>query len=223
MERPSIRVLVFIVLAVALAALAAWQFLPGGEEGDGDDPDRARIAELRRAKNLDALGREVRNPSEQAARHAITALGRIGTEAMDHVREALDDKRPRVREKAATTYARIAQWEDGAPLAKLVRQDGSANVRAAAVSGLERMFAYDQMETILAAMEDEDVIVRRRAAEAARRFAGVRVGFKAEDPPAKRKAALARMRAEWTKHKARAEKYWQYIRGKYKADPSGGE
>ena len=209
-----------IGIAVLLAAAAAWRLAswPRETPRDARDPDAARIAVLQREKNITALAREVSNPNVEVARHAVAALGRIGAESMEQVKHALSDTRPRVRERAAATFAHVARREDAAPLAKLVREDASANVRAAAVSGLERMFAYEQMETILAAMEDPDVAVRRRAAVAARRFACVIVGYKADAPPHKRKAAVQRMRSEWLKHRDRARKYWEMILTKYKKD-----
>jgi len=216
MQRISPRFAVLIGLAVVLASIAVWRLLlSGGDEpADKSDPNAARIARLRQQRNVAALGRELTNPNPDVARRAIAALGEIGSESLDHVRGALADARPRVREKAAATYAHVAQHKDAAPLARLATTDESPNVRAAAVSGLDRMMAFEQMDAILAAMDDPDVLVRRRAANAAERFACVRVGYNADASPAQRQAAIERLRAEWLKSQQRAAKYWEMIRTK---------
>ena len=53
--------------------------------------------------------------------------------------------------------------------------------------------------------------VRRRASKAATRIACVIVGYKADDLPAKRRAAIQRMRAHWQKEKDSARQYWTMI------------
>jgi HEAT repeat protein len=205
-----------VAVAVALAVWAVWQFaFTGGGQEKKQSPDAARIDKLRRDKNVAALGNEVAGTNVEVARQAVGALGRVGSEAMEQVKRAMRDPRPRVREKAVTVFAQVARREDAAPLAELARKDGSPDVRAAAISGLERMYAFDEMETILGAMEDPDVVVRRRAAAAATRFACAVVGFKADDPPEKRKAAVEQMRAVWNTERDRARRYWEMILRKH--------
>ena len=215
MRNISPRLRIFIGLAVALALIVAGKLLFfGGEDTSTDDargPQHARIEKLRRAKNLAALGAESGHASENVARLAVGALGRLGPEALPKIAKAMGDKRPRVREKSATAYAQVARHDQAAPLAKLAREDRSANVRAAAVAGLGRVCAFDEMETILVAMDDPDIAVRRRASKAATRIACVIVGYKADDLPAKRRAAIQRMRAHWQKEKDSARQYWTMI------------
>jgi hypothetical protein len=73
------------------------------------------------------------------------------------------------------------------------------------------MGAFGEMETFLAAMDDPDPIVRRRAGEAAKRFACADVRFRAEDPPEKRQAAIQTLRDLWRKEKDLACKRWPII------------
>jgi hypothetical protein len=214
MVNVSLRLRVLIGVAVVLAVLAAVRLIFFG--GDGADarqrgPDFARIQRHRREKNVAALSKEVARPDEKVARWAVEAMGQIGPEAMPQITQAMDDRRERVREKAATAFSQVARHDQAAPLARLARDDESPNVRAAAVSGLSRLFAFEEMETLLAAMDDPDLAVRRRASKAATRIACVAVGYKAEDPPAKRRAAIQRMRAHWQKEKESARQYWNMI------------
>jgi HEAT repeat protein len=209
---------ILIGIAVILAAAAAVFFLVGGSDDRGD-PNLAQIDKLREKRDIPALAAKVSDSSEVVARHAVGALARLGPGSLPEIRKAMQDPRPGVREAAATGFAQVGRHEEGAPLVKLVREDESANVRAAAVSGLDRMCAFDEMETIIAAMDDPDVIVRRRAGKAATRFACADVGFRADDPPDKRQAAIERMRALWREEKDRARRYWTaYIAQKQKKD-----
>ena len=221
MRKIPLRLCVLIAAAVLLAAVAAWQlFWPrGGQAAAREGPAAARIDKHRRERNVPALGREVAHRDVAVARQAVAALGRIGPESLPEVRRALRDSRGPVRERAATVFARIAPREDATALAQVAREDASSDVRAAAVSGLNHMCAFEQMEAILAAMDDSDEVVRRRAATAARRFACARVGFKADDPPQKRKAAIQRMRSVWLQHEARARRYWEMILKKNRPKP----
>jgi HEAT repeat protein len=223
MRQVPLRLVILIGVAVVLGGIAIGRFvLPQRVDPPrGPDPAAERIEKHRREKNVKALAKEIGSKKESTARRAVAALGRIGTEAMGHIKEAMADPRPRVRERAAQAFADAGRHDEAAPLAKMVREDRSANVRAAAVSGLEHMFAFDQMDTIIAAMDDQDVAVRRRASAAARRFSGVVVGYKAEDPPDKRRAAIATLREVWEREKAGRYKYWEMILSKYKYKKGG--
>lgn len=208
-----LRILIGVAAVLTVAAAVKLIFFTGGDDlGDRQrDPDFARIETHRRAKDIAALAKEVSRSNEKVARLAVGAMGRMGPEALPEITRAMEDRRPRVREKAATAFAQAARYDQAAPLAKLAREDDSSNVRAAAVSGLSRICAFDEMETILAAMDDPDIAVRRRASKAATRIACVMVGYKAEDPPAQRKAAIQRMHAHWEKEKETARQYWTMI------------
>jgi len=215
MRKLSPRLRVFIGVAVVLALIVVGRFLFfGGQDTSADSargPEHARIEQLRQAKDLAGLGTQAAHTNERVARLAVGAMGRLGAEAVPKIERALEDKRPRVRERAATAYAQAARHDQAAPLAKLVREDASPNVRAAAVAGLGRLCAFDEMESILAAMDDPDVAVRRRASKAATRIACVIVGYQADDPVAKRHAAIRRMRAHWAKERGSARQYWMMI------------
>ncbi|MCD6303931.1 MAG: HEAT repeat domain-containing protein [Planctomycetes bacterium] len=213
------RLRILIGIAVVLAVVAVWRLgFSGRSDGPVEKrPDLAKIEHARRRKNIDVLKRAIKSSNPEIAGRAAAAMADIGPQALPVIEKALEDQRPRVREKAATAFAKVAPREQAGKLAEMVKQDRSANVRAAAVTGLERMFAYDQMETIIAAMEDPDVAVRRRAAAAARRFAGIRVGYRADDPPAKRHAAVQRMREIWQKEAPAARRYWEAILKKRQA------
>ena len=82
-------------------------------------------------------------------------------------------------------------------LRQIYQQSESPNVRAAALSGLAKQEDYVDMETLLAALEDESPRVRGRAGAALQRMLGLDFYFRAMDPPEKRQAAINRIRAAW--------------------------
>lgn len=143
-------------------------------------------------------------------------MGRLGEVAAPKIERAFSDPRAAVREKAATAYAKVATPQNAGKLATLVKEDKSPNVRAAAVTGLERMDALPQMDAILAAMVDPDPAVRRRAAHAARRFTGVNVQYDPEANLEECRQGAVRMRAYWQANKAEAFKAYELYVSKYK-------
>jgi len=207
LTRPRILIGVAVVLAVGVGAF----LLFGRGSTSGLPPELAQIEKLREKGDITAVAARVADPSEEVARYAVGALARLGSASAPEIRRAMEDPRPRVREQAATSFAQVSRYPEAAPLAKMAREDPSADVRAAAVSGLNRMGAFGEMDTFLAAMDDPDPIVRRRAGEAAKRFACADVRFRADDPPEKRQAAIQTLRDLWQKEKDLACKRWPII------------
>ena len=209
----SRRVSIFLAAALVLAvAMAAWLTLGADPRPYGDDPDLAEIERLRRAGNIDALARKAAHRSAGVASKAVEALGRLGADAVEPIKAALADPRPAVRREAAVALARTGQYAEAAPVAALARQDASADVRAAAVSSLDRLTAFEEMESLLAALDDPDISVRRRAGAAVVRITGVDVRYRPTDSPAKRAAAILEMRAVWSEQQARIQRFWTAVR-----------
>ena len=205
----SMRLKVLVAVAVVLAAAVVWRMTTGSGDGASAlDPDAARIEELRQKGDTAALAKQAESPNVRVACLAVTAMGRVGADARPHVEKALQDARPQVRQKAAAAFASVGDRRKSAPVAELARADESPEVRASAVRALGTMFAYTEMETLLDALEDDDVGVRRRANAAIRRILNITFGFKATDPPAKRREAVAEMRLMWVNEKPYTERYY---------------
>ena len=208
----STRLWILIVIAAALGGVAAWVLFRGGDDDPAlIDPAVARVEKLRKEKNVEELAKAVSHANESMARHALGALATFGHESLPQITKALSDPRPKVREKAATVFSQAADYQEAGEVARVATEDSSPDVRAAAVSTLDRMRAFTEMDALLAAMDDPDVVVRRRAYAAARRIACTEVLFKASDPPEKRRAALAKLRSVWQAEKARASAWWKKV------------
>ena len=180
-----------LTLAVAVAAMATILVGCGGS----GDPDTDRINRLQKQGNAAALEQEVEKADPRAACAAVRALGRMGPQAQPQIEKALRSPHAEVRQEAALVYPRAAQGTTAPPLASAARTDEESNVRAAAVTALGHMRAVDEIETLLAAVEDPDPLVRQRAAEAIARIMGRIYDF--SGTPQQRQQAAATVRERW--------------------------
>ena len=175
-----------------LIVLAATAIIAGCSEKDSDS---VRIERLRDTGNVEALGREVGGDDSRVGRMAVRAMGRIGPKALPQVKAALADKRGEIREEAAIVYARVAEPEAAAPLAGMARTDPVPTVRAAAVTSLGHLLAFDEMEAVIAALEDPDPMVRQRAGDAVARMTGR--SYDLGSTPEERARMVAHIRERW--------------------------
>jgi len=201
-----IRVLIAIAAVLVVALGLKHLVFSGPSEQEQTDKVRVKVERLAQAKDVEGLVQQAQSSDEHAASLAVAALGNVGEAARQHIERALVDHRPAVREKAATAFAKVAPRQDAAKLAIMARKDGSANVRAAAVTGLERMDALTEMDAILDAMVDMDPAVRRRASRAALRFSGVLVQYNPDASIEDCRQGAERMRKYWQANKAEAFK-----------------
>lgn len=217
------RLAVLILLVVVLAAGLVWRLTTAGDgsaaSNEPEDPDAARIERLKVNRDVAALAKEAAGPEVEVARRALEAMAHIGPEAAPQIRQVIKDPRPEVRESAVVVLgrvsARVPPPVDIEAMADIAREDESLKVRAAAVTALGAMHAFEEMETLLSRMQhDESVDVQRRAAAAVIRIIGEDVGFKAGDSPQKRQEAIGRIRALWSKNGARIRRYWTIIRNR---------
>ena len=216
MTLPPNRLLVLIGIGLLLLAFLAGRWLIFGDDnGEAEDPQLAQIRQFQESGDVEGLAERVGRGDALVAGRAVEALGRVGSRSLRHIEAAMHDPRPRVREKAATAFARVARYDNARSLARMATKDESPNVRAAAVSGLGKLAAFDEMDTILAAMSDPDLAVRRRAGRAARKIACAEVGYDPEAPPAERRVAIERMRSVWKAEKDRAGQYWRMLYEKH--------
>lgn len=201
--------------AVLLLVVVAVHFL--GRGGDLRNPvetlenedsetgtrlDAAReLGNSRNPENVAVLGRHAGGSDADLARRSLLSLGKIGTPAaVKHIRPALKDTRPPVREAAAAAMGRVErEIADAGVLAEALEADEAPAVRCAAAKSLGHLYSWDAMPQLVAALEDPDVRVRRRAIKAVRRILGVNYGYRADAPD--REVALEKIKANWPKFK----------------------
>ena len=205
------------LLAAAAVALSA----VGCSSGD---PDSARIEGYRRDGNVDSLAQEVSSSDTADARRAVRALGTLGPQALPRIGEALRDNRIEVRQEAALAYGQAARGEPAirlGGLASVVREDPSPEVRAAAATALGGARAVDEMQTLLAALEDPDRTVRARANAAVARIIGRRYETYVDGTPEQRREAVAKLQQAWPSMERGTRDYYRTVRGAG-AQPKGG-
>jgi HEAT repeat protein len=207
MQSPRFRLWILLAVAVIVAIGLAWHFRRAGAQSD-----TARIDRYRERGDVEALAREVSNQKADTAAYAAKAMGTLGRPAAEHLERALGDPRVAVRESAALALGLAAEEGHTAALADAARHDGSATVRAAAVTALGRRRAVDEMEALLAALEDPNRTVRRRAAAAVTRILGRRYEVYVDGPEARRRDAVARLREAWPAMEARTRDYYAGLR-----------
>ncbi|MBE3095777.1 MAG: HEAT repeat domain-containing protein [Planctomycetes bacterium] len=201
-------------LAAAAVALSA----AGCSSGD---PDSARIEGYRRDGNVESLAQEVLSSDTADARKAVRALGTLGPQALPRIDEALRDNRIEVRQEAALAYGQAARGEPVRRLASVVREDPSPEVRAAAATALGGAQAVDEMQTLLAALEDPDRTVRARANAAIARMIGRRYETYIDGTPEQRREAVEKLRQAWPSMEQGMRDYYKTQRGAG-APPKGG-
>ncbi|MBT3201200.1 MAG: HEAT repeat domain-containing protein [Phycisphaerales bacterium] len=193
-------------IAVILSVLVIWN-LVRVEPPQLDDID-ARMEQLRADGDTEALSAEIRNPDIRTARRAVKTMGYLGPLGVMSIRDAMKDTRPQIRQEAVLAYARAADPKEAEPMAELARTDKAPVVRAAAVTGLGRTRAYEKMDTLLAAMNDDDVTVRQRAADAVVLLIGRRYPYEPNASPSQRLKYIAVIRQFWSRAKGTAGDYY---------------
>ena len=192
-------------LAPVLGLLAAAGLLTGCR--GSEDSDAKRINGLREQKNVAALEREVDAQDAKVSCEAVRALGQLGPQAMPQIEKAMKSPHSEVRREAAAAYSRTSSGPAAPVLAAAARTDPDATVRAVAVTSLGRMRALDEMEALLAAVQDADPMVRQRASDAIGRILGQQYDF--GDTDAKRRQTVTEVRKFWREQSEILRKYYQ--------------
>ena len=210
----SLRLKIMLGAAALLAVVAVWRWMTYEGNVDPDmGAEEAHILELERDGDLEGLNEVVANSSKaKVARMALAAMGRIGgDEAAKYLTAAMTASRPEVRAAAAANYPQVRMRSTAAPLAKLAREDEVASVRATAVEAIGRMYAYDEMDTLLGAMaDDKELSVRSNAKDAVARIFGRRQEYTATADPSRRRAQVANLRSDWVKDKHAISAWHKY-------------
>lgn len=217
----GVRLLVLLIIAGVLATLIVWRATRKEPLGGGPasrDPDVARVEQYRREENLEALAGEAENPQAEVATRAVQAMGSLGPAAVPHLERCIGDARPEVREAAVVAWGRAAEDRRPEVVAAAARMDPSPVVRATAVSVLGQVRAVNEMETLIAALDDPDRMVRVRASASIERIIGRRYEVYLDDPPGsnRRREAVENVRKIWAQER-------QHVRDYYAAKKAAGK
>ena len=196
--------IILCAAVVLLAVLGAvlWYLESSGwwvarQAASGDLSDRIEAVALLRGKG-GSLAREtlLRLSEDKELRVALAAVRAMG--AHEAHREALvricaKGDRGLVR---AAAVAALGKFEDtpSAYLIAILKTDKDPVVRAGAVEGLAHKRDAQTTEALLAAMDDNDLTVRRKAMAALYRSMGLRFLYRPDDPRLKRRADIAKIR-----------------------------
>ena len=217
----GVRIAVLLIIVGVLATFVVWRVVREEPLGGGpapSDPDAARVEQFRREGNLKALAGEAENPRAEVATRAVRAMGSLGPAAVPHLERRIADARPEVREAAVVAWGRAAGDLRPEIVAAAAREDRSAIVRATAVSVLGQVRAVNEMETLIAALDDPDRMVRVRASASIERILGRRYEVYVDDPPGsdRRREAVENVRKIWAEA-------GQHVRDYYAAKKARGE
>jgi HEAT repeat protein len=183
----------------AAAALLACAFVAGCS-GDADTPSGPAAAEPG-----ETAGAAPADPA--LPRQAVRDLAARGPGAEPSVRRLLEHPRDEVRLEAAVVYPRVARGDAAPALAKTARSDPNPDVRAAAVTAIGHMRAMDEMDAVIAALEDDEPLVRQRAADTVFRILGRR--YDVNVSPQDWKRTVAEIRELWRSQEGTIRDYYQ--------------
>ena len=217
----GVRLAVLLIIAGVLATLVVWRATRKEPLGGGPaprNPDGARVEQFRREGNLEALAGEADDPRAEVATRAVRAMGSLGPAAVPHLERRIADARPEVREAAVVAWGQAADDRRPEVVAAAARTDPSVVVRAAAVSVLGQVRAVNEMETLIAALDDPDRMVRVRASASIEHILGRRYEVYLDDPPGsdRRREAVENVRKIWAEE-------GQGVRDYYAAKKARGE
>ena len=207
----GVRIAVLLIIVGVLATFVVWRVVREEPLGGGpapSDPDVARVEQFRREGNLKALAGEAENPRAEVATRAVRAMGSLGPAAVPHLERRIADARPEVREAAVGAGGPGGGALRPAGGGAAARKDPAGGVGAGPVSVLGQVRAVNEMETLIAALDDPDRMVRVRASASIEHILGRRYEVYLDDPPGsdRRREAVENVRKIWAAagHEVRA-------------------
>ena len=180
----SLRQKIMLGIAAVLAVAAVWRYVTYEDDGNPAGKDfEARISKLEHDGNVSGLAAEIADSQIEAARMALSALGRIGTpEATGHIGRAMTGKK-------------------------------DVKIRAAAAAVIGKSRAYREMDSLLTVMvNDEKSVVRLSAANAVNVIIGRRCPYDARASLDRRRADVDYIRQGWQAAKKQIIKYHEMKR-----------
>jgi HEAT repeat protein len=125
---------------------------------------------------------------------ASRRVAAIGEPAVPLLLDALaSSPSPQTRGMAAYTLGFVKDHRARHPLARAL-EDGSTDVRMEAATALLRLGDVRGFAPLIAALENADALVRARAIQVLQDATGDALGFRADEEPQERAAAVARWR-----------------------------
>jgi len=217
------RLRVMIVLAVLLTPLAIWRIVSTRDPAPSMSPPEIAIRKDRINGNVEGLVEKVKASPPKLARRATRALGAVGAKSLPALKRILlEDKRPEVRQQAAQAVAQSVQAaaQRAKPLdshmtealVTAISSDDASEVRASAASALGQVYDHSNMGSLLKAMDDEDLAVRRRAFEAVTRIFGRRYIFDPDSASAERRIVIQVITTDWEALKKHIGEYHDHRR-----------
>ncbi len=95
-------------------------------------------------------------------------------------------------------------------LQRVLSESQSPQVRAACIRALAAQWDYDSMPEFLDALNDESELVRARAGAAVERMMSIDAGYRSEDSPQRRAAAVKHFRERWEQFRnSETLDYWK--------------
>ena len=187
-------------------------------EGDADERVEAvhGLEKIGSASAAEAIAGAVNAGDARLAGQAVSALGRMGRpEDLRHIRAAAKAKDEEVRAAAMTALGSVGDESDVDVLVENLcdKQEG-ARVRAAAALSLGQLDRFRAVPSLIESLEDPSPLVRGRAYAAIRKIYQLDVGFRANDDPAKRQAAIVRIRQLYPLLKERHADYVRRMKGR---------
>jgi HEAT repeat protein len=152
-----------------------------------------------------AISERVQDPEPKVAGRAVLALGNIGGPAnITLLEKGLSDSRPAVREASAVALGRCDPQVPivAAGLIKLLNEDDTAAVRAAAATALGTRKVRDAVPALIEALSDESPDVRSRAGAAIQQISGRAFGFPVYAPPEAREVVIQNIEDWWKQAQA---------------------
>jgi len=195
------------VLAVVYVAVYGVPGVSGGRSADEtagrDVPGPGPRAGGGDSAVLPPSGRQsVPERAEGAARYreVVSVAVQRKPEYLPQLKKAAADSDWKVRHAAVDGVGRLGREGDPQFLIGVLRNaDELPEVRAAAAERLGEMKFWDAGPAIIDAMEDPSDLLRARAGVALRMIVIVDFGYRANDPPNRRRETIQRIRQIWPK------------------------
>lgn len=219
MNNIPMRLRILIGVAIVMIPLAIWRIASYRSGSAASRTVRqAAIREDMINENVQGLVEKVTTYETVDAMRATSVLGKIGIKSLPRLKVILrEDKRPEVREQAAYAIADVVQSvasvekpitkQMTADLVDTMENEEVPAVRAAAASALGRIYDYNNMASLLKAMDDKDLGVRVSAHAAVSKIFGRKYKFEPKDPSAQRQIVIKGIAKDWEVYKNRVGTY----------------
>jgi hypothetical protein len=206
------RLLVLLGIAALVAVILAVRHFSRGEQttiekalsGETDQRVEAirKVADSHAPVDAEVLLNLTRDPDTRVAVESCLAIGRMRCRSwcvanLPRVAAAAADERAEVREAAVVSIGMLGGKSSRKLLLEKLKNDPSPEVQAASADALGRIRSLDAMPALLDLLDSPSENVRRSAALAITKIWMRDYGFKADDPPEKRRALIKGIRAAW--------------------------